>query len=260
MAALPSRSRVWHHLRAFSIRHPRLTAAPVALLLAGVAISAYHSWRNAAAGGDYFPLAPGHHWRYAVSYEGDDVPADQMQVLRVDRRVQLGEHDTAVRRDELGLEYYLVADASGIYRVARKNDVEEQATLDPAPRYVLKQPFAVGSEWVADTVPYLLRRKNEFPRELRDSHRVSMSYRIERVGETVEVPAGTFSGCLLVQGSAAVRLYTDPVNGFNDVPLITREWYCPGVGLARYERDELVRSGFMTGGRVRAVLVGHDRP
>jgi hypothetical protein len=53
-------------------------------------------------------------------------------------------------------------------------------------------------------------------------------------------------------GTAQLNLYTDPVNGFNHVPLISREWYCQGVGLVRLEREERVPKGFLVGGLLTA--------
>ena len=61
--------------------------------------------------------------------------------------------------------------------------------------------------------------------------------------------------CLRVVGQARLNLYTDPVNGFTDVPLISREWYCKGLGLVKLEREEKVPAGFMTGGVLSAEWV-----
>ena len=104
------------------------------------------------------------------------------------------------------------------------------------------------------TVPYLLRRQNEFPRSLKHSHQAKMTYRIESLTESVEVPYGKYTGCALVKGEATIKIFTDPINGFTDVPLITQEWYCPKVGLVKFEREEEVPGQFMTGGKVTYLL------
>lgn len=51
-----------------------------------------------------------------------------------------------------------------------------------------------------------------------------------------------------------MRLCANPTSGWRDVPLTTLEWYCPGVGLARLERDETANSPFLNGGRLRMEL------
>ena len=65
----------------------------------------------------------------------------------------------------------------------------------------------------------------------------------------------TLSPCLRVRGEARLNLYTDPVNGFTDVPLTSREWYCKGHGLVKFEREEPVPRGFLIGATLRAELV-----
>jgi hypothetical protein len=58
-----------------------------------------------------------------------------------------------------------------------------------------------------------------------------------------------------VVGEGHLNLYTDPVNGFSDVPLISREWYCQNVGLVKFEREERVPSGFIMGGLISAEVL-----
>ncbi|MFG5407535.1 hypothetical protein ABXN37_04680 [Piscinibacter sakaiensis] len=139
--------------------------------------------------------------------------------------------------------------------MASRHETEAEPEPDPQPRYVLKAPFTPGTQWQAPTTAYLLQRRNEFPREIRHSHpSVTMSYRIEATGLRVQTPAGDFDGCLRVQGTATVRLFADPTAGWKDLPLTTTEWYCPGVGLVKLERDEPASSAFLSGGRLTMEL------
>ena len=84
-----------------------------------------------------------------------------------------------------------------------------------------------------------------------------MTFRVEALNEVVEIPFAKYTGCVHVIGEASVRLFTDPINGFNDVPLISHEWYCPKVGLVKFSREELVPGQFMTGGKVTYELIDH---
>jgi hypothetical protein len=117
----------------------------------------------------------------------------------------------------------------------------------------------VGTEWSTPTVPYLINRRNEYPKELKNSHSALMTWRIEALDEEVQTAAGRFKPCMRVQGTAQLNLYTDPVNGFTDVPLISREWYCQGVGLVKFEREEKLASTFMLGGTLTAELSDWSR-
>ena len=228
--------------------------------------------RDGAGGGreplDHFPLDAGRVWTYTVTTtRDDDQPERETQTLRALGRDEAGGVGTAAwhRRDDNGVDYWLQADASGVWRVSAKSDVDAEPRPDPvaAPasdaaegqrrRWVLRAPLVTGTQWSAPTTAYLLMRRAEFPREIRHTHQpVLMTYVIEAVDETVEVPAGRFARCLRVHGTARMRLFADSVGGWQDMPLDTLEWYCPGVGLTRLERNEPVpaRSTVPSGGRL----------
>lgn len=228
-----------------------MTRAPLLLLglLAGCGA--------ASPGDELFPLGPGHRWTYELrsEYENDTIERE-IRVLETLPAQELDGRSAFRRRSDSGVDYWLRADASGIYRVASKSDLDAAPRPDKEPRFVLKAPIAVGTSWRASTTAYLLMRREAFPREIRHSHpEVPMNYTIESLGETVEVPAGRFERCVRVRGSATLRLFADPVAGWRDLPLTTTEWYCPGVGLAKLVREEPARSSFLTGGTLTMELL-----
>ena len=45
---------------------------------------------------------------------------------------------------------------------------------------------------------------------------------------------------------------------FRDMPLTTLEWYCPGVGLVKVERQEPANSTFLTGGTMTMELMAWE--
>jgi len=200
----------------------------------------------------WFPLAAGHRWTYRVTTRGnDDASLRESLTLRT-----LGPEVVPAlgasawrRRSDSGVDYWVRADESGIYRVASKSDLEAEPQLDKPPRFVLKAPYTVGTQWQSSTTAYLLMRSNDFPREIRHTHpNVPMTYTIAAIDEAVETPAGRFEHCLRVSGTASVHLYADPASGWRDMPLSTMEWYCTGVGLVRVERKEPAKSAFLSGG------------
>ncbi|EHR69975.1 hypothetical protein BurJ1DRAFT_1102 [Burkholderiales bacterium JOSHI_001] len=236
-----------------------------------------HRWRTGAAGSaavaglvvalsgcdsplqatGYFPLEAGHRWVYDQASEWDNNSAEretlELSTLGEDR---LASGPAMRRRSASGMDYWLRADGTGIFRVASKSDVQEEPQPDPAPRYVLKEPLAVGTQWQASTTAYLLRRRNEFPPEIRHTHApVPMTYTIEAVGQKLATRAGQFDDCLRVRGQAVMKLFADPVVGWKELPLATTEWYCKGVGLVKLERSEPASSTFLVGGTLRMELV-----
>jgi len=232
----------------------RRTAAHAALPLLTVAW-ALTACGKADLGPVWFPLQEGTAITYAVTQTGEDAPAPQEWTLDVMPPATLDQVPMAVRHHSLGVSYYLRHDEQGVRRMATRMDIDEEPTPEKEPLWVLKAPYTVGTEWTTPTVPYLILRKNEHPRELRYSHRALMQWRIEAVDETVTTPSGTHKPCLRVVGRAELNLYTDPVNGFTNVPLISREWYCQGVGLVKFEREEKVPPGFLSGGTLTAEAV-----
>jgi len=93
------------------------------------------------------------------------------------------------------------------------------------------------------------KRQNQTPKRVSATHGFfPMTYRIDAVNVEITTPAGDFSDCLLVEGRAGIRLYVDAARTWRDVPLVTREWYCPKVGLVKLERVEPTPSRLMTGG------------
>ncbi|MDM0108348.1 hypothetical protein QTH97_25595 [Variovorax sp. J22R24] len=201
-----------------------------------------------------FPLEAGHAWTYRVTTRSEDGTTERETLVL---RTLGASSDDAIdggpawrRRSDSGVEYWLRADSTGIYRVASKSDLDEAPKPDKPLRVVLRAPFTTGTQWQASTTAYLLMRRNDFPREIRYEHpSIPMTFEIEAEDETVEVPAGRFPHCLRVRGTAMLRLYADPVRGWRDMPLTTTEWYCRGVGLVRLQRDEPAeRLAYLSGG------------
>jgi len=213
--------------------------------------SAWLAGCSPSPGSGYFPLDKGHRWVYRSTSEWENATVERETVeLTTLGEERLGDGKAWHRRSASGVDYWLRADDSGVYRVASKTDVVAEPQPDQPVRYVLKAPLAVGTSWQAATNAYLLRRNAEFPPEIRHTHApVPMTYRIEALGEAVRTPAGDFEDCLRVRGSAVMRLFADPVAGFRDLPLSTTEWYCKGVGLVKLERSEPAsHSTFLNGG------------
>ncbi len=208
------------------------------------------------AGDGYFPLEAGHQWQYEMRTERENGSVQKETLVLSTLGEQVIEGGPAWRRrSDSGVEYWLRSDASGVWRVASKTDLEDSPRLDPDRRWVLKAPLAAGTEWQALTTAYVLERRADFPREIRHSHKpVPMTYTIEATGQALDTRAGRFADCLRVQGRAAMRLYADPVVGWKDMPLSTTEWYCKGVGLARLVRDEPASGNFLSGGKVTMEL------
>ena len=65
---------------------------------------------------------------------------------------------------------------------------------------------------------------------------------------------------LVIVGVGVLPLYIDAVQGFSDIPITNREWYCKGVGLVKVERDEPLTSILWSGGTVKMELTHFELP
>ena len=210
------------------------------------------------ASDSWFPLVAGTQQTYETHFEGDEAQEPDNWTISVEGPEKLNDQTVMVRHHSAGIRYYLQESDAGVRRLATRTDIDRDPTEDETPIWVLKAPYQVGTEWTGWTVPYYILRINEHPRELKYSHKVLMTWRIEAVDDAVTTQAGeSFKPCLRVVGKAKLNLYVDPVHGFTDVPLTSQEWYCKGVGLTKLIRTEKVPPGFMTGGEMTAELVDH---
>lgn len=204
-----------------------------------------------------FPLEPGRKWTYDVATEWENnVLEHETRVITTEGEAPVGDQSAWRRRSADGVDWYLRADDSGVYRVASKSDLDTDPRPDAQRRYVLKAPIAVGTTWQSPTTAYLLRRRADFPPEIRHTHpSVPMQYTIEALDDRVATRGGDFERCVRVRGQAVLKLFADPVVGWRDMPLTTTEWYCHGPGLVKLVRTEPAHSAFLAGGTLTMELI-----
>lgn len=208
----------------------------------------------------YFPLERGAEWTYRVvtKTERGGISETSLHIANLGKET-VGDKDYLIRRTSSGTDYLIRQDATGIYRAGKRTIVQRHPSPDPEPRYVLKYPLEPGTAWRATTHPYVIRRIHPYIEDYQRSISFPMNYRIESLNETVNVPAGVFSNCIKVIGEADLTMYVDPRIGWGDLPVITQEWYAPGVGLVKLERSEKLDTGVFVGGTLVLELTRFER-
>lgn len=229
----------------------RLTIVAAAVLLAGCSPE--------PKGDSYFPLSVGSSWTYDLTSDIDGAITHETQVSIVPRTIDYeGGDQVIVRRAEMvggiGVEYWLRRDKVGIARIAQRTDLDEIAKLDPNARTVLKLPLTIGGSWMVPTQTFVIGPKTDLGQRDLKMPKVLMTNVVEAMDDVVTVPAGTFKECARVVGNGILPLYLDAVQGFKDIPIINREWYCKGVGLVKVERVEELSSNFFSGGKITMEL------
>ena len=234
----------------------RLSLLPAMLALAGCAQS--------PMGDSYFPLPLGATWEYDVTSDINNIVSHETYTLSVDRTVDTDAGEVFVRRVEvpgsIGIEYWLRQEKDRITRIAQRIDADEQAKLDRNPQVILKLPVTVGATWMVPTELFVIAPKLEMGMGTTKMPKVMMTYIVEAMDETVAVPAGTFKSCARLAGNGNFTLYVDAVQGFRDVPIVNREWYCKGVGLVKVERSEILQSPYYSSGQIKMELADFKLP
>lgn len=121
------------------------------------------------AGPVWFPLKAGDVTRYEVRYSPEAAHDDEVWTLRTRGPVTWQGNTYMLRHHSQGVAYFFEANEQGVLRVALQTDMDREPQADASPMWVLKAPYQVDTEWTTPTVPYLLMRKNEHPRELKHS-------------------------------------------------------------------------------------------
>ncbi len=213
------------------------------------------------AADDYFPLDNGLRWDYQVTITQPHRSDSKTLIIENVGTERVKDTLTTVRRTSDGTDYYLAYRDDGVYRVAKRTIVEELAQLDESPRMVLPDnpTSALGKTWSSITMPYMILRVFEGDENAKaDEWRFPMQYSVKSVDATVDVPAGHFTHCVLVEGQAEVSMYTDPRKGETAIPITTREWYAPSVGLVKLERDEPLNTDVFKGGALVMELTSFE--
>ncbi len=233
-------------------------------LIGMLTVAALSACDQPAKDNPLFPLAAGKKWTYQIEtvYDAPDAKTTTHTLeIRNLGSAELSDGSPAwVRRSNNGHEYWLVTDSTGINRVALKSPSKEQAVMDEEPRTVLPATLAVGSTWTTTTVPYFLRRRNEKPAEFRYLNKykdLPMVFKVVDMDATLQTPAGKFEHCVRVDGTMEMLLWHDAAFAYKPTPILSREWYCPGVGLAQVERDEPTTAKLFQGGAMRMRLLSY---
>ena len=114
--------------------------------------------------------------------------------------------------------------------------------------FILPVSLKENSEWNLNSRPYVIENAIEYEVALQTSTpgiRLSkplvMTYKVESLNETVNVPAGIFRNCALVSGWGTCKMSAIGGNfsGAIDVNVEHKDWYCPGIGLTKTVRSEV---------------------
>lgn len=209
---------------------------------------------------EYFPLESGQRWEYRVHEKKRLVDRVDHLSLR-NRSVQLHEGQPYMRRlASDGNDYWIALHDTSVQRAGLRTAIDFAPRMDATPRTVLQLPPAVGQSWEVETRPYILERAEPFRERFSQDHskRIVLRMQVASLDDVVQVPAGTFTRCLQLEGSGLLNVLADARIGASPVPVTHTEWYAPGVGLVKLERTESLDTQQIVGGKVSMELLRFD--
>lgn len=209
---------------------------------------------RAVGAADYFPLEPGHHWQYRIERTTMDGHTELRHVVETGS-VPPGAAFDAMRVTAGGLRYRYEIDEDGIFRV----DLQPAGPTHGEPQRTLVLPHHLDetSSWQTRSHTAVLENSGP-PWEtlFRITTPVAMKYRVEQTDADIDTPAGRFKDCLVIRGVGSASVDAGNYIGRTRIEIASREWFAPGVGLVRMERDEATGAPALSGGRL---LVELDR-
>lgn len=173
----------------------------------------------------YYPLTQGRTWTYQLSIKtaGGQEGDATLKVTNLAARKLRGRTVTPQKakmqfRGEAHFEFdYMAQDRNGIYTYAEQSPRDVEPQVKTRREYTLKLPIKVGTSWSSSV-------------DAPGANTVPGKATIEGVGETVDVPAGTFNGCVKVHIVGAAK------GTSGDEQYL---WFAPSVGLIK----EITKAG-----------------
>ena len=211
-------------------------------------------------GDEYFPLDDGTSWNYTLDFVSPDGKKKKQLEIRTEGEATFmsGEDEVEgmIRRTSDGTDYFIQERNDGYYRVGKRVIVETKPQADKEARLVLPKGrnLRVGYTWTLETSPYAMHWMPPFDQANASIKPFDLVYEIAALDETVETPAGVFEKCVRVDGTGKMVFYADASAGYQEILINHSEWYAPGVGLVKLERDEPLNTSIMKGGKVTMSL------
>ena len=198
----------------------------------------------------YLPLEPGFQWQYRVVRTTMDGTSHLRHAIHT-LAVEPGTGFAGVRETLGGKRLHYVQDERGLLQP----DFGRNARSPGQERLVLPAVLQVGTTWQArDRTAVLENSGPPWETLFRIDVPLDLNYRVEATDARVSTAAGGFDGCLLVTGTGFANADVGNYIGHTQIEVNTREWYAPGVGLVKLEREERTAAKALASGAVSMEL------
>jgi len=211
--------------------------------------------------GGYFPLTPGSQWQYQVERTTMDGTRQLRHAISAGGPAANEPSDLRTRVTLDGQRYLYRTTDDGIYRVGVQRGRGQHMANDDQQQMVMPRHPTIHQTWKGRS-PTALLESSAAPWEtlFRVQQPVEMSFRVAALDAEIATPAGRFDDCMLVEGQGQVDADLGNGVGPTHIEVTTREWYAPGVGLVRMERNEQSSAKALSAGALVMELDGWSEP
>lgn len=207
--------------------------------------------------GGYFPLVPGSQWQYRVERTTMDGTRQLRYAISVSAPAANEPADMRSRVTLDGQRYVYRVTDDGTYRVGVQRRHGQHMAEDDQQQLVMPAHPRVDQQW-RESTPTAVLESSAPPWEslFRVQVAVDMRYRIAAIDAEISTVAGEFKQCVLLEGEGQTEADLGNGVGQTSIKVASREWYAPGVGLVRMERNEQTNAKALSGG---ALVMELDR-
>ncbi len=193
--------------------------------------------------GDLFPQTENMTWHYNASFRAGRVYSHHKMVITNKNTEFEGEKVISHQFHNGDIAYY-GKNENGVFRIAFYSS-SDGLVKDPDDHFLIHFPLAAGTKWKIRSKPFFLeqsvRKINSGQASLSADLKINplfMEYKISAVNEKITVSAGKYSHCVRITGTGETTA-NGPEIGSTKISVVQTDWYAPGVGLIKSERQEV---------------------
>jgi len=197
----------------------------------------------------YFPLAAGRWWQYRVAVSNSITQWEYKFLSENLPPVEIRGERLNVRRVHNGQLHFFRNDAFGLWHVGSRSAGDGEILGGPAKLSFPAVP-APNTTWEAPDETQVLRTRaaNDNFRDYLIHLPIAVHYRVLGLADSVETRTGQFSDCIRIEGTGTAQFDLGIDVGAVRVKVTIIDWYAPGVGLVKRERQERTDSPFINDG------------
>jgi DUF3108-like len=204
----------------------------------------------------YFPLDKGYKWQYDVALLTRDGLSNQKYFLSNLGEGKLNGESVYLRKSFDGSILYYSDTNEGIYYLGSIDTQSLHPEYKEEKQLIFPEQLSIGTEWEETTITKLLKKTGPPQKTVfKIIARVPLEVEIKSLTETVTVPAGRFENCIKIFMEGFVFKDAGNYIGMTMVSVEQTNWYAPGVGLIKMERQETTQRKALDKGTLLVELV-----